>query len=402
MSGLLTEENLKWKAKARAVAEEVVRPLAAKYDREQEYPWEIKDAMVEAGIMGVWIPEEYGGSGAGVLNLCLCVEELSRACGGIGVAYAVNALGSFPILVGGTEDQKKKYLPDIASGKRMIAFGLSEKTAGSDAGSMRTQAVAADGGYVINGEKKWCTNGGIADLYTVFAVTDPESRSRRISSFVVEKGTEGFTIGKVEDKMGIRAVPVVELHFKDVRIPEENLVGGKAGVGFKNAMATLDRARPGVAAQAVGLAQGALEYAQVYSTQRQQFGSNLAGFQMIQDMLAKMATKVEAARQLVHATARAIDAGDPKITKMAAMAKAFATDTAMEVTTDAVQIFGGYGFMKDYPVEKYMRDAKITQIYEGTNQIQRVVIARNLIKEAGQLEHLRKYIPTETQNAPLP
>ena len=402
MSGLLTDENLKWQAKARAVAEEVVRPLAAKYDRAQEYPWEIKDAMASAGLMGVWIPKEYGGAGAGVLNLCLCVEELSRACGGIGVAYAVNALGSFPILVGGTDEQKKAYLPKIASGESLIAFGLSEKTAGSDAGSMRSQAVEDGDHYVLNGEKKWCTNGGVADLYTIFVVSDPESRSRRISAFVVEKGTDGFTIGKVEDKMGIRAVPVVELHLDDVRVPKENLLGGRAGIGFKHAMMTLDRARPGVAAQAVGLAQGALEYATVYATGRQQFGSNLVGFQMIQDMLAKMATKVEAARQLVHAAARAIDADEGNITKLAAMAKAFATDVAMEVTTDAVQIFGGYGFMKDYPIEKYMRDAKITQIYEGTNQIQRVVIARNLIKESGHFEYLRKYIPTETQKAPLP
>ncbi|MCA9756461.1 MAG: acyl-CoA dehydrogenase family protein [Candidatus Eisenbacteria bacterium] len=402
MSGLLNDENKKWQAKAREVAEEVVRPLAAKYDQLQEYPWEIKDAMAQAGLMGVWIPEEYGGAGAGVLNLCLCVEELSRACGGIGVAYAVNALGSFPILVGGTDEQKKTYLPKIASGESLIAFGLSEKTAGSDAGSMRSQAVETGDHYVINGEKKWCTNGGVADLYTVFAVSDPESKSRRISAFMLEKGMDGFTIGKIEDKMGIRAVPVVELHLKDVKVPKENLLGGKAGVGFKHAMMTLDRARPGVAAQAVGLAQGALEYATLYATGRQQFGSNLSGFQMIQDMLAKMATKVEAARQLVYAAARAIDAGEGNITKLAAMAKANATDTAMEVTTDAVQIFGGYGFMKDYPVEKYMRDAKITQIYEGTNQIQRVVIARNLIKESGNFEFLRKYIPTEVQNAPLP
>ncbi|MEZ4651607.1 MAG: acyl-CoA dehydrogenase family protein [Candidatus Eisenbacteria bacterium] len=402
MSGLLNDENKKWQAKAREVAEEVVRPLAAKYDQLQEYPWEIKDAMAKAGLMGVWIPEEYGGAGAGVLNLCLCVEELSRACGGIGVAYAVNALGSFPILVGGTDEQKKKYLPKIASGESLIAFGLSEKTAGSDAGSMRTQAVETDDHYVINGEKKWCTNGGVADLYTVFAVSDPESKSRRISAFMLEKGMDGFTIGKIEDKMGIRAVPVVELHLKDVKVPKESLLGGKAGIGFKHAMMTLDRARPGVAAQAVGLAQGALEYATIYATGRQQFGTNLSGFQMIQDMLAKMATRVEAARQLVYAAARAIDAGEGNITKLAAMAKANATDTAMEVTTDAVQIFGGYGFMKDYPVEKYMRDAKITQIYEGTNQIQRVVIARNLIKESGNFEFLRKYIPTEVQNAPLP
>ncbi|NNF06629.1 MAG: acyl-CoA dehydrogenase, partial [Candidatus Eisenbacteria bacterium] len=283
----------------------------------------------------------------------------------------------------------------------LIAFGLSEKNAGSDAGGMRTLAKADGDDYVINGEKKWCTNGGAANLYTVFAVTDPNSRSRRISAFMLEKHMDGFNIGKVEDKMGIRAAPVVELHLKDLRVSKDTLLGGKAGLGFKHAMMTLDMARPGVAAQAVGLAQGALEYATVYATQRRQFGQSLASFQMIQDMLAKMATKVEAARQLVYTAARAIDAGMPHVTKLAAMCKSYATDVAMEVTTDAVQIFGGYGFMRDYPIEKYMRDAKITQIYEGTNQIQRVVIARNLIKESGQLEFLKEYIPTEVQDSPL-
>ena len=399
---LMTEANERWRATARQVAEEVVRPIAAKYDREQTYPWEAKDAMADAGLLGVWIPEEYGGSGGGVLNLCICVEELSRACGGVGVAYAVNALGSFPLLVGGTEEQKKRFLPKIVKGETLIAFGLSEKRSGSDAGSMRTQAIEDGDHYVINGEKKWCTNGGAAELYTVFAVTDPESRSKRISAFMCEKSMDGFEIGKVEDKMGIRAAPVVELHLKDVKVPKENLLGGTAGRGFKHAMQTLDMARPGVAAQAVGLAQGALEYATVYATGREQFGTNIASFQMIQEMLAKMATKVEAARQLVYTAARAIDAGEGNTTKLAAMCKSYATDVAMEVTTDAVQIFGGYGFMKDYPIEKYMRDAKITQIYEGTNQIQRMVIARNLIKEAGHLSHLRRYIPEETQNTPLP
>jgi alkylation response protein AidB-like acyl-CoA dehydrogenase len=267
---------------------------------------------------------------------------------------------------------------------------------------MRTQAVESGDHFVLNGEKKWCTNGGAANLYTVFAVTDPGSRSKRISAMMVEKDMPGFTIGKIEDKMGIRAVPVVELNFKDVKIPRENILGGQPGRGFKHAMMTLDQARPGVAAQAVGLAQGALEYAVVYATGREQFGAPISSFQMIQERLATMATKVEAARQLVYTCARAIEAGDPNVTKLAAMAKSFATDVAMEVTTEAVQIFGGYGYMRDYPIEKYMRDAKITQIYEGTNQIQRMVIARNLIKESGQLEYLRKYIPTEVQNTPLP
>jgi alkylation response protein AidB-like acyl-CoA dehydrogenase len=393
VDNLLTATNIEWRDKARDLAERVIRPRAAHYDRVQEYPWEIKEALCEAGLMGVWIPKEYGGAGGGVMDLCLVVEEISRACGGVGVLYAVNALGSFPILLGGTEDQKRTYLPEIAAGRRLIAFGLSERNAGSDAGGLATHAEDKGDHFLLNGSKKWTTNGGAADLYTVFAVTDPESRSRRISAIIVEKGDPGFEIGRNEDKMGIRCVPVVELHFNDCRVPKDRLLGGKPGSGFKHAMMTLDRARPGVAAQAVGLAQGALEYATVYATRRQQFGAPISSFQMIQQILADMATKVEAARQLVHASARAIDGGAADVTRLAAMAKLFATDVAMQVTTDAVQVFGGYGYMRDYPIEKYMRDAKITQIYEGTNQVQRMVIARNVIKQAAALEHLVGYLP---------
>jgi butyryl-CoA dehydrogenase len=394
----LNERNREWRARAREVAEKVVRPLARKYDIEQSYPWEIKQALAENGLMGVWIPKEYGGSGDGIVNLCIAIEELSRACGGVGVLYCVNALGSFPILVGGTEEQKKKYLPRIARGDSLIAFCLSEKFAGSDAAALRARAVQDGDSWVIDGEKKWTTNGGAADLYTVFTVTDANSRSRRISAFLVEKGTPGFSIGKVEDKMGIRCVPVVETHFDGVRVGREQLLGGEPGFGFKHAMETLDLARPGVAAQGLGLAQGALEYAMVYGARRQQFGQNINQFQMIQQMLADMAMQVEAARQLVYAAARAADTGAGNTTKLAAMCKAFATDTAMKVTTDAVQIFGGYGYMRDYPIEKYMRDAKITQIYEGTNQVQRMVIARNLVKETAALSALLDaYIPRETQ-----
>lgn len=394
---LISEEALHWKDVAHQVAEEVVRPIAKEFDERQEYPDEVRQAFAERGLLGVWIPKEYGGHGAGIVALCLVIEELSRACGGVGVAYAVNALGSFPILVGGTEDQKKLWLPQVASGEKMIAFCLSEKFAGSDAGGMRCEARLEGDEYVINGEKKWTTNGGIASLYTVFAVTDKNSKSRRISGIVVEKGTPGFTVGKIEDKMGIRAVPVVETHFDNVRVPVANLLGGRAGMGFKHAMQTLDYARPGVAAQGIGLAQGALEYAVTYALRRKQFGQNLASMGVIQDMLGKMAAKVEAGRSLVLRAASAVDAGDKAVVnRLAAMAKSFSTDIAMEVTTDAVQIFGGYGYMKDYPVEKYMRDAKITQIYEGTNQIQRMVIARNLMKEAQSFSHLNDYIPTET------
>ncbi|NUP96196.1 MAG: acyl-CoA dehydrogenase family protein, partial [Planctomycetaceae bacterium] len=383
--------------RARAVAREAVLPRAWKYDRLQEYPWEIKEAMASAGLMKVWIPEEYGGAGGGVLDLCVVVEELSRCCGGTGVLFAVNALGSFPIILGGTEEQKQKWLPQIASGSKFVAFCLSEKFAGSDAGGLAVTAEEDGDHYVIRGEKKWTTNGGVADIYSVFCVTDPTSKSRRISAIVVEKGTPGFEIKKVEDKMGIRTVPVVETHFDNVRVPKANLIGGRPGMGFQHAMQTLDCARPGVAAQAVGAAQGALDLALVYASRRRQFDAPISSFQMVQKMLADMAMKTEAARWLVYATAAAVDAGRKDTTKMAAMSKCFATDTAMEVATDAVQIFGGYGFMEDYPIAKCFRDAKILQIYEGTNQVQRMVIARNLVKEVSELSHLVPYIPGEVQ-----
>ena len=397
MSGILSSQNLMWRERAREIAEKYVRPNAAKYDKAQEYPWEIKDQIAKADLLGVWIPKEYGGQGGGVLDLCVCVEELSRACGGVGVLYAVNALGTFPLLVGGTEEQKHRWLTPIAKGEKLISFGLSEKFAGSDAASLHAAAVKEGDHYVLNGEKKWNTNGGAADIYTVFCVTDPESRSRRTSALMVEKGMPGFTIGKVEDKMGIRCVPVVEIHFNDCRVPAKNLLGETPGMGFKHAMMTLDKARPGVAAQAVGLAQGALEYAMVYAGHREQFGAPISSFQMIQAMLADMATKVEAARNLVYVAAMAVDNAAPNVSKLSAMCKLFATEVAMEVTTNAVQIFGGYGYMRDYPIEKYMRDAKITQIYEGTNQVQRLVVARALVKEALSLKYLLDYIPKEVQ-----
>jgi alkylation response protein AidB-like acyl-CoA dehydrogenase len=391
---LYSKENLHWRDLARKLADEVVRPVAWKYDRLQQYPWEVTRRLAAEGLLKVWIPEEYGGAGGQrVLNLCIVVEELSKACGGVGVGYALNALGSFPILVGGTEEQKRKWMPLIARGEKLIAFGLSEKGAGSDAQAQSTRAELRDGRWILNGQKKWNTGGGVADITTVFAVTDPESKSRRISALLVEKDMPGVKILKLEDKMGIRAVPVAELGLENVSVPEENLLGGRPGMGFRHAMATLDRARPGVAAQAVGLAQGALDFALLYATRRQQFGQPIASHQMVMQLLADSATKVEAARQLVHAAARAIDAGAEDVTKMSAMCKVFATDVAMEVTTDCVQIFGGYGYMRDYPVEKYMRDAKITQIYEGTNQIQRIVIARNLVKEASSLAHLERFLP---------
>jgi len=382
---LLPKRAQEYRQRARQVAETAVRPIAAELDRTGEYPWPVIEALRAAELMGIWIPREYGGQGAGVLDLCVVVEELSRACGGVGVAYAVNALGSFPIILGGTEAQKQRWLPPVASGEKLIAFGLSEKASGSDAGSLRTRAVLADGQYRIDGDKKWNTNGGAASIYTVYASTRPDRGSRGISPIVVEKGTPGFEIGKREDLMGIRCVPVHELHFRDCRVPAGNLLGEVEGRGFGNAMQTLDRARPGVAAQAVGLAQGALDWAMRYTSERQQFGQSVMSFQSTQFRLADMATEIEAARQLVWSAARAIDEGHAGASKYAAMCKVFASDVAMRVTTEAVQMFGGYGYCRDYPVEKFMRDAKITQIYEGANQIQRLVIGRALTKEAAAL-----------------
>jgi butyryl-CoA dehydrogenase len=404
MRELLSPKNLDYQDRAREVAEKYVRPRAAELDRSGEYGWDILEALKSYKLTGIWIPEEYGGQGAGVLDICLVVEQLSRACGGIGVAYAVNALGSFPIVLGGTPEQKQKYLPPIAAGTELIAFGLSEKASGSDAGSLRTTAIRDGSSFVLNGHKKWNTNGAVASTFTVYALTDPAKGMRGISAFIVEKGTPGFTVGKREDTMGIRTVPVNELDFDDCRVPESQLVGGKEGGGFRNAMMTLDRARPGVAAQALGLAQGAFEWALRYASERRQFGQTVMSHQAIQFMLADMATQVEAARQLVYTSARAIDAGVKNINKIAAMAKVFATDTAMKVTTDAVQLFGGYGYCRDYPIEKYMRDAKITQIYEGTNQVQRLVIGRALTRELKELtghldvtvEHFPDFTPGAT------
>jgi butyryl-CoA dehydrogenase len=382
IEALYTPMQIDLQRRAHEVAETAMRPVAAKYDVEQTFPWEVQQAIKAAGLSGVWIPKEFGGMGGGVLDLCIVVEEFSRACGGMGVGYAVNALGSFPIIVGGTTEQQERWLPGIAAGEKLISFGLSEKEAGSDAGSMTTKAEKDGDAYVLNGEKKWNTGGAVASYNTIFAVTEPGRGARGISAFIVEKDTPGYRVGKHEDKMGIRCVPVVEIHLEHCRVPATNLLGGHEGHGFKHAMLTLDRARPGVASQAVGLAQGALDLAMQYTHERKQFGQSVSSFQGVQWMLADMATQIEAARQLVHHAARVIDSGHKHITKLSAMCKLMATDVAMRVTTDCVQLFGGYGYCKDYPIEKYMRDAKITQIYEGTNQIQRLVIARNLLREA--------------------
>ncbi len=380
MRELMDQTNIEYIEKARYLAQSYIRPIAAELDRDQTYPWEIIKRLQEADLMGVWIPKEYGGQGAGILNLCLVVEELSRVCGAVGVAYAVNALGSFPIILSGTEEQKMKYLPEVAQGRKMIAFALSEKEAGSDAGAQKTKAILDGDEYVITGEKKWNTNGGAADLYTVYASTRPDRGTRGVSSILVEKGTPGFVIGYEEDKMGIRAVSVRELYFNECRVPVKNRLG-EEGHGFANAMMTLDRARPGVAAQAVGLAQGALDLA-VRRAKEGHFGREpLAHQQGMQFILADMATEIEAARQLVYTTARALDAGVKNISKLSAMCKLLASDVAMKVTTQAIDFYEEWGMLKNEPIEKFMRDAKITQIYEGTNQIQRLVIARSLLKE---------------------
>jgi len=399
MNIVFSEEVEQLAAAARGIAEEHVRPRAAEFDRKEEYNFDAMRAVAKAGLLRTFVPAEYGGSGIGLIALARVTEELAKADSGFGVAFAVNALGSFPLILGGTDEQKRKWLPQIASGDKLVAFCLSEKYAGSDAQGLSVTATEDGDDYIIRGEKKWTTNGGVADLYSVFAVTDPTSKSRRISAFVVEKGTPGFEIKKVENKMGIRCAPVVETHFDNVRVPKENLIGGKPGLGFKHAMATLDHARPGVAAQAVGAAQGAFDLALAYAVRRKQFGQSIASHQMVQQMLADMAIAVESARWLVYRAAAGIDQkpDDAENSKLAAMAKCCATDTAMKVATDAVQVFGGYGFMEDYPIAKFFRDAKILQIYEGTNQVQRMVIARHLIRDGKNLEHLDAYIPREIQ-----
>ncbi|MGE5558786.1 MAG: acyl-CoA dehydrogenase family protein [Bacillota bacterium] len=379
MDYFLTEIQQEIKNLAHRIAEEKVRPAAAELDETGEFPWEILKVLASSDLFGVYIPEEYGGLGGGVFEQVLVVEELSRACSGVAVSYAASGLGSFPIMLFGTDEQKKKYMPDIAAGKKLAAFGLTEANAGSDAGGVETTAVLDGGHYVLNGTKQWITNGGEAEVYTIIAMTDRNKGSRGASAFIVEKGTPGFTFGKKENKMGIRASATRELVFSDCRIPKENLLG-REGMGFIVAMKTLDKTRPGIGGQAVGIAQGAFEEALKYSRQRVQFGQSISSFQAIQHMLADMATQIEAARALVYAAARMIDSGAKDFSRESAMSKLFASDMAMRVTTDAVQILGGYGYMKEYPVEKMMRDAKITQIYEGTNQIQRNIIALELIK----------------------
>jgi len=380
MDYLLTEEQVMLRDLCRQITDEKIMPVAAHYDETEEFPWDVVKVMAESDIFGVFIEEKYGGMGGGLLELCIATEEFSRGCAGIALAFSATALGTDPIILFGNEEQKEKYLPSIASGKKLAAFAITEPAAGSDASAMQTTAKKDGDHYILNGTKHFITNGGEAEIYTVVAMTSKDRGARGASVFIVEKGTPGFTFGKKEDKLGIRGSATRELIFTDCRIPKENMIG-KEGQGFLIAMRTFDMSRPGIGAQALGIAQGAFEASVKYAKERKQFGKPISSFQGIQFMLADMATQIEAARALVYAAARQIDAGAKSLSKDSAMAKMFASDVAMKVTTDAVQIFGGYGYMKEYPVEKYMRDAKITQIYEGTNQIQRNIIALNLIKE---------------------
>jgi alkylation response protein AidB-like acyl-CoA dehydrogenase len=383
MKWFLTEEQQMMIDTAHEIAVKKILPVREKYDHEGIFPWDVVKALAEADLCGLFIPQEYGGMGGGVLDLCIVVEELSKVCGGISLAMAATALGTFPILLFGSEEQKKKYLPGIASGKTIAAFGLTEANAGSDALGMKTTAVLDGDTWVLNGTKQWITNGENATVYTVFAKTNPAKGARGITAFIIEKGTPGFSFGKHEDKMGIRASSTTELVFQDCRIPKDAVLS-REGMGSIIAINTLNYSRPGVGAQALGIAAGALEDAVKYSRQRIQFGQSISSFQAVQHMLADMATQVEAARALLYATAKTIDAGEKKFAKESAMSKLFCSDVAMKVTVDAVQVMGGYGYMREYPMEKRMRDAKITQIYEGTNQIQRNEIALQLIKSAAE------------------
>jgi alkylation response protein AidB-like acyl-CoA dehydrogenase len=379
----LTESQKTIKNLARRVAEERILPVRAELDEKEQFPWDIMKDLANSDMFRVFVPEEYEGLGGGCLDLCLVVEELSRVCSGVAVSYAASGLGSFSLLEYGSEEQKRKYLPDIASGARLAAFALTEPTAGSDASAIRTTAEKTQDGYVLNGTKQFITNGGEAELYTVIALTDKTKGARGASAFLLEKDTPGFSFGKKEKKMGIRASATRELVFRNCTIPAENMIG-REGLGFIMTMRILDRSRPGIAAQAVGIAQGALEAAVDYARQRVQFGHPIIAQPVVQNMLAEMAIQVEAARALTYAAARMIDGGAKNFTEESAMCKVFASDMAMKVTTDAVQVFGGAGYMRDYPIEKMMRDAKITQIYEGTNEVLRSAIAAELRKRRGR------------------
>ncbi|NGO40955.1 acyl-CoA dehydrogenase family protein [Streptomyces ureilyticus] len=372
-----SEEHDMLRDTIRALAEAKIAPYAAAVDEESRFPQEALDALVASDLHAVHVPESYGGAGADALATVIVIEEVARVCASSSLIPAVNKLGSLPVILSGSEDLKKKYLGPLAAGDGMFSYCLSEPDAGSDAAGMKTKAVRDGDSYVLNGVKRWITNAGVSEYYTVMAVTDPTKRSKGISAFVVEKSDEGVSFGAPEKKLGIKGSPTREVYLDNVRIPADRMIG-EEGTGFATAMKTLDHTRITIAAQALGIAQGALDYAKGYVQERKQFGKAIADFQGIQFMLADMAMKIEAARQLTYAAAAKSERGDSDLTFQGAAAKCFASDVAMEVTVDAVQLLGGYGYTRDYPVERMMRDAKITQVYEGTNQIQRIVMARNL------------------------
>jgi len=378
----LTDDQRMIRDLARKIARERIAPHAAHYDETETYPEESIKAIVEAGLYAIWVPEAYGGNDLGCLALSLVTEEIAWACAASATQYLDQPLGGLPILTFGSEAQKKKYLPPLATGDMLAAYSLSEPGAGSDAAGLKTTAVRRGDHYVLNGSKQWCTNGDHADVITVFATVDPSRRAKGVTAFLVEKGTPGFEVGKKERKLGIRASPTVALHFTDCAIPVSQRLGAE-GEGFKIAMSTLDLTRPATGSMAVGIAQAALDAAVGYAKERHQFGQPIAAFQGIQFMLADMAMATHAARLMVHHAARQVDAGIRDNTLEASMAKCTAGDAAMKVATDAVQIFGGYGYTREFPVERFMRDAKIMQIYEGTNQIQRVIIAKELLAGEG-------------------
>ncbi|MBN2364158.1 acyl-CoA dehydrogenase family protein [candidate division WOR-3 bacterium] len=378
-----TEEQNEIKYLTRKIAEEKILPIRAEFDENETFPREILAELARADLFRVFIPESYDGLGGGASELSIVTEELSRICGGIAICYAASGLGSMPLLLHANEQQKKKYLPQIASGEKLAAFAITEAEAGSDSANIKTKAVLKGNRYILNGTKQFITSGSEADIYVVFVTTNPGKGIRGLSAVIVEKGAAGFSFGKKEKKLGIRASITTELVFDDCEIPKENLIGGE-GRGFRIAMDTFDHSRPGVASQAIGIAQGAFEAAADYASKRIQFDQAIINFQGIGFMLADMETSIQAARSFNYTVAKYIDSGAKDIGKFSAMTKVFASDVAMKVTTDAVQILGGYGYMKDYPVEKMMRDAKITQIYEGTNQIQRSIIMTKLIHELAQ------------------
>jgi len=381
----LTEEQRMMQGLAARIAREKIRPVRAQLDASEQFPWEIMKILAQAGLFGIYIPEAYGGTGGGIFENCLAIEKLGEACIGVGTSFAASGLGAYPILLNGSEELKHKYLPQIASGTRLAAFGLTEPSAGSDVSGIQTKARKDGDHYIINGSKQWITNGGEAEIYSILAITDRSRGPRGASFFVVEKGDPGFSFGKKEKKLGIRASATRELIFEDCRIPKDRLID-REGMGFIIAMKTFDKSRPGIAALAVGLSQGALDIAVEYARKRVQFDKPIISFQAIQHKLADMATKTEAARALLYSIARYMDSEPREVSKVSAMTKVFAGDVAMEVATNAVQVLGGYGYMQDYPVEKMMRDAKILQIYEGTNEIQRNIIGQELNKEYGRLK----------------